>query len=41
MAAKAEDNGSFMADHVVLSRMAGFLLQAAIVAAESLDRLCA
>jgi hypothetical protein len=41
MAAGAEDNGSFMADHVVLSIMAGFLFQAAIVAAESLERLCA
>jgi hypothetical protein len=41
MAAEEEDNGSFMADHVVLSIMAGFLFQAAIVAALSLERLCA
>jgi hypothetical protein len=41
MAAEAEDNSSFMADHVVLSIMAGFLFQAVIVAALSMERLCA
>jgi hypothetical protein len=41
MSAGEEGNSSFMADHVVLSIVAGFLFQAAIVAALSLERLCA